>query len=320
MEVEYKELEKKESDLKEKYLLVSVNLASSKQYKIKNEAEIKKAEEQLTLRQTELVDARVERNVVRKQLEKDEMDEQAYLKAHADDIAVGYSSNDLMYLNQKDVEGKLRGAGFRNIKKLVYYDIYFGITSEGEVDNVVIDGTNDFKAGDKFNPDASVEIYYHSAYENDPQNKLNTKTQTDMEVEQNTSNQDLSGLKSGCYYSSNTLEVARKGNSGVFCYKQMASDYEQYYIIDFDEECVYYFSTNDSMCMRMKNISGDLNNGLTVNYKDGDTEWTEILHFHYKEQPTALILLDKDCFEIKFIPGDLDTALMYKKSMEIVDF
>ena len=50
--------------------------------------------------------------------------------------------------------------------------------------------------------------------------------------------------KESVYYSTNTLDTVKSGNNGVYAYVSKGKLYDTYYIIDFDNGCVYYFNPN----------------------------------------------------------------------------
>ena len=123
------------------------------------------------------------------------------------------------------------------------------------------------------------------------------------------------------FYSTNDLETAKKGNSGVFAYKKGGS-YDIYYIIDFDEGYVYSFreGNEDSTCDRLKIESGDLNSYVLITYHDGGDSWSYGLHFKWKNQPDNLILQESDGYETKFSATDLDEALAVRDTKTIIDY
>lgn len=123
-------------------------------------------------------------------------------------------------------------------------------------------------------------------------------------------------------YSTNDFETAKKGNSGVFAYRSTGGTYYNYYIIDFDEGYVYFFSdgNGDAICDRLKIESGDLNDVLIITYHDGDYSWSEGLHFKWKNQPDILILQDSVGFEVKFVTTNLKDALKIREGKTIIDY
>lgn len=78
------------------------------------------------------------------------------------------AAKDYKHKNYEDVTAALNSLGFNNIKYQILYDIIFGLTENGEVDNVSIAGNSDFKRGDIFDTDAEIIITYHMPEEDDP--------------------------------------------------------------------------------------------------------------------------------------------------------
>lgn len=123
-------------------------------------------------------------------------------------------------------------------------------------------------------------------------------------------------------YSTNDKDTVKNGNSGIYAYRDRGGQYYNYYIIDFDEGYVYFFSdgNGDSTCDRIKIVSGDLNNGLTITYHDGSSTWDEVLHFKWKRQPDHLILLDHNYSEFDFYSTNLENALNIKNTRTIHNY
>lgn len=91
---------------------------------------------------------------------------------------VPISSSNCKYKNYKEIEEQFKNAGFTNITTSILYDIFWGITSEGEVEEVSINGSTDFTRGNVFDKNASIVITYHMKEEDDPNNKKETETIT----------------------------------------------------------------------------------------------------------------------------------------------
>lgn len=123
-------------------------------------------------------------------------------------------------------------------------------------------------------------------------------------------------------YSTNDYETAKLGNSGVFSYVNRGPSYDIYWIIDFDEGYVYYFTdgNGDEGCDKVKMESGDLNDVLIVTYHDGGDTWSYGLHFHYKNQPTKLIMQDNDGFEYEYTTTNLAEALELRAGKTIHEY
>ncbi len=128
--------------------------------------------------------------------------------------------------------------------------------------------------------------------------------------------------KQSVSYSTNDKENVKNGNSGIYAYKDNGGQYNNYYIIDFDEGFVYFFSdgNGESTCDKIKIASGDLNNGLTITYHDGDSTWNEVLHFKWKRQPDHLILVDHNYSEFDYYSTNLENALKIKNTKTIHNY
>ena len=123
-------------------------------------------------------------------------------------------------------------------------------------------------------------------------------------------------------YSTNDYETAKNGSSGVFSYVNRGPSYDIYWVIDFDEGYVYYFTdgNGDEGCDKVQMESGDLNDVLIITYHDGGDTWSYGLHFHYKNQPSKLIMQDNDGFEYEYTTTDLAKALELRDSKTIREY
>ena len=122
-------------------------------------------------------------------------------------------------------------------------------------------------------------------------------------------------------YSTNDLETAKKGNTGVFAYRQKhRGTYDNYLIIDFDERAVYSFTegNGNNECLQYEILRGDLNSQLIIRFNEESDPWEEALYFHYKEQPSTMIEDRGDRGTTEFIPTDLDNALRIKNQKTIL--
>ena len=82
-----------------------------------------------------------------------------------------------------------------------------------------------------------------------------------------------------------TTKATETTKETKLAYKRTAKDYEIYILIDFDENVVYWFTTHDSTYDKAPIISGDLNNGLVVDYY-GKIQAS--MNWHYKDQKSTL--------------------------------
>ncbi len=304
----------------------------------------------------------------------------------ANEVMAPMSASDCAYKNYAEIVTAFRNAGFTNIRENVLYDIVWGWTENGEVDNVTVNGSSDFVRGNVFSKDAPVVITYHMPEEDNPSYiqmeydhshyagmdytdveqlfkemgfsniALEKKETSDVShkdgevysvsvdydsfsagkrydpeakvrityyVNKATENPGSSSGSQHLSYTTNDLETAKKGNTGVYAYKKSGSNYSIYYIIDFDERYVYRFTDGgdgDTTCDRLRIESGDLNSVLIVTYHEGNTAWSNGLRFNWVNQPDHLILEDSDHFEWDFYPTDLYAALSIKSTKRIVDY
>lgn len=226
-----------------------------------------------------------------------------------DEAPMPQSASSYKFGNYEDVQKELTDAGFTNISFEILYDIVLGWTNEGEIENISVDGKTDFDQGDIFKKDAPIVITYHMKEEDDPNKPVESET---PDVEED----------SPVFYSTNTYEVAKEGNSGVFSYRDRGNSYDIYWIIDFDERYVYYFTdgNGDSTCDRLKIDSGTLNDKVIITYHDGGDEWSYSLHFKYVDHPETLIMVDQNGFDYKYSTTDLDDALSLRATKTIKDY
>ena len=226
-----------------------------------------------------------------------------------DEAPMPQSASSYKFDNYEDVQKELTDAGFTNISFEILYDIVLGWTNEGEIENISVDGKTDFDQGDIFKKDAPIVITYHMKEEDDPNKPVESETPN---VEED----------SPVFYSTNTYEAAKEGNSGVFSYRDRGNSYDIYWIIDFDEGYVYYFTdgNGDSTCDRLKIDSGTLNDKVIITYHDGGDEWSYSLHFKYVDHPETLIMVDQNGFDYKYSTTDLDDALSLRATKTIKDY
>ena len=226
-----------------------------------------------------------------------------------DEAPMPQSASSYKFGNYEDVQKELTDAGFTNISFEILYDIVLGWTNEGEIENISVDGKTDFDQGDIFKKDAPIVITYHMKEEDDPNKPVESETPN---VEED----------SPVFYSTNTYEAAKEGNSGVFSYRDRGNSYDIYWIIDFDEGYVYYFTdgNGDSTCDRLKIDSGTLNDKVIITYHDGGDEWSYSLHFKYVDHPETLIMVDQNGFDYKYSTTDLDDALSLRATKTIKDY
>ncbi len=244
-----------------------------------------------------------------------------------DEVKINYDKSKFYNMNYTDAVNVLKESGFNNIKETPMYDIYWGITTEGTVESVLINGEDTYKRGNVYKKDSEIVVSYHSSVDNDPNKKVVNTTSTSVKNEEVKENNDVvtetkkeEKKIEHTYYSTNTEETVRNGNSGKYAYVSKNKFYSLYYIIDFDNNYIYdftYGNGEDNFCFSTKIKSGDLNNGIKVEYKDKENEWLRAAHFKYVNQPYTLVLIDIDGFDWEYSATSIDDALKLLKDREI---
>lgn len=211
--------------------------------------------------------------------------------ANPANITMEKGSSNYISLDYLDVQQALKDLGFINIE-LEESTTEDASHNNGEVFVVNINGRS-FDSGDVFSPSDRVCIKYYVVVEPQP-----------------------------VFYSTNDYETAKKGDTGIFSYKSTGKSYDIYWIIDFDEGYVYYFTegNGESSCDRLKIESGTLNDKVIITYHDGGDEWSYSLHFNYINQPETLIMVDNDGFDYKYSTTSLDKALRLRNAKSIKDY
>ena len=235
-------------------------------------------------------------------------------------IRINFESYDYYGKDHKEVVDALKSMGFTNITEQPMYDIEYGITAEGSVDYVSINGSVDYQKGDIFNKDAAVIVPYHLKAEDDPNKPKETADTSEAAAEEPTdketeSGEDAQQTKNTIFNSTNDADTAKLGNSGQFSYVKRLSNYDLYILIDFDEGVVYDLQHEQSYVdgTVYKIDSGDLNEGLKTIYEaDGSTFW---FHFHYVNNP-AVLIEQFDGEEAKYDAASIDETLKIKEIYE----
>ncbi len=123
------------------------------------------------------------------------------------------------------------------------------------------------------------------------------------------------------YYSTNGLDSVKNGDSGVYAYKRDGVSGDMYYIIDIDEGYAYFFTDGkSSVCERIKIVSGDLNDGVTLTYHDDGRSWSNTLRFKNGGVPDELVMIDGGGAEYAYYAASLREALEIKDSKTVRDF
>lgn len=103
-----------------------------------------------------------------KETKKFSYEDEVLIRYHAiKEIYPPISSEDAEGKNYKDIVKKFEKAGFVNVKTKPIYDLVTGwLKSNGEVEEVIVDGDNDVSTYSSYRPDAEVIIKYHTFKKN----------------------------------------------------------------------------------------------------------------------------------------------------------
>ncbi|MBR5538820.1 MAG: PASTA domain-containing protein, partial [Clostridia bacterium] len=98
--------------------------------------------------------------------------------------------------------------------------------------------------------------------------------------------------------------------------------YDIYWIVDFDEGYVYFFTdgNGDTTCDKVKIVSGHLNDRITVTWHDGGEQWSWYLHFKYVNSPVTLVVNDHNGFVTEFSATDLYDAIAIRDAKNIKEY
>lgn len=254
--------------------------------------------------------------------------EDADIKLDETQIKMSVDKTEYVGKDYKEVVKKLNDLGFINIIEKPVYDIYWGITPEGEVESVTIDGVDTYKRGSVLSTTSEVIVTYHMKEENDPNKKAEetntvkieepkeeTKKEENIVEIQNTTvettkKENKVEEEQYNFYTTNDNDMAKKGNIGKYAYYSTGA-YDIYWVVDFDEGYVYWFTegNGDNTCDKYKIKSGNLNDGVKLSFKSSENAWINAIHFKYYNQPHQLIVVDNDNFETEFETVSLKKAL-----------
>lgn len=175
--------------------------------------------------------------------------------------------------------------------------------------------------------DISIETSDYEEETTEDVTEENTDKEITEDVTEETNEKETTSestkLDNSVNYSTNDKDTVENGDSGVYAYKSKSGSYDVYWIIDFDNDCVYYFTEGnyeEETCDRVKITSGTLNDRVTITWNmDGEkTDWH--LYFKYKNIPTTLVVTDHLGISTEFWTTNLDDALLKKSKRTINEY
>ena len=228
----------------------------------------------------------------------------------------------------KEVIKELKSLGFTNLYTKPYYDSNPGDARIGTVRDVTIDGSTDYKKGDIFKSNVKVVVSYHESRDADPSKPKESETPKPSPTPSATpkptptpSPSPTPSSKPKTYdYSTNDETTIKDGNRGVYAYRTYGAEYHVYYIIDFNENCVYRFPDNDSYYDKVPITSGDLNSVLIITYREGNRTSQEKLCFIRQNHPEYLKIQEENGNVIQLDTTNLNEALKLRDQRKVIEW
>ena len=194
-----------------------------------------------------------------------------------DEVRLQNSESAFIGEDYKNVVSILSDLGFTDIKEEPLYDIVWGITKEGSVKTVTIDGKTDYRRGDVVNKGSEVVVLYHMPYDADPAKQTTAAATT------------TAGTTTAA---TTTTEIETVSSVYEYAFVKKGKEYSIYYVFDTDTHIVKNFST-DETSIWVGTFSGDFDSGLIeMAWEDGDLKWTEA----FRISGGNAVLIDNDGF------------------------
>lgn len=231
-----------------------------------------------------------------------------------DEIKIDFCELDLISADVSNVKSQLMGKGFTNVNTVSQYDVDKSSYYYHDVISVKINGKHDYGNGSIFRKNDAVEILFHDSKPVETTPVTTSESTKPSETSTSSSGHRIS------YHSSQDRDIAKQGNSGIYAYRNRGGSNYKYYVIDFDNGYVYFFSNDESSAMAARIVSGDLNSYILLKYKDSGIIWEEALCFKYKYSPEILILQDNDGFSWEFYTENVNEAVRILNTKTIIDY
>lgn len=205
------------------------------------------------------------------------------------------------------------------------YDIKFVNTEDEEVTGVVqIEIANNEAFEFEISCTSSVinvEVVKGSEVKTTEKVKETTtkkEKETEIETEEATEKEEPRPV----FYSTNDYDTAKKGNTGVFSYKNKSGSYDVYWIIDFDEGYAYTFTegNGEDVYDKIKITSGTLNDRVTITWDIYGEKTNWYMHFKYVNSPVTLVINDHFGVTTEFTTTDLDDALTIRRTKRMASY
>lgn len=110
-------------------------------------------------------------------------------------------------------------------------------------------------------------------------------------------------------------------NSEVYSFVTDGDYAATYYIVDFNNDCVFsfYADENDDTCFALPIEEGDLSSGLRGSISDGYSMIPFTMRYKEEKKTDRVIMTFEDAYDVELVATNLDEALAIKESKKIVE-
>lgn len=174
-------------------------------------------------------------------------------KEEVDDgkVELPFYSSEIEDLLYEDAESQLLDAGFTNVELSPIDDLITGwLTKDGEIEEITVDGKNEFDEGDRYDPNVPIVISYHTFSDEDSEDETEEPMTTDTPTPEPTNAEEITITPDN---NSDFAAVLANPQSDDADYSEFASSYDGL-TIEFDAHVDYL-----------------------QNYEDYDTRWEMLL-------------------------------------------
>lgn len=118
-----------------------------------------------------------------------------------------------------------------------------------------------------------------------------------------------------------TSEELSIDNSEVYAYMTVGDSILTYYVVDFDNKCIFMFyaDENDDTCFVLPIEEGDLNNGLKGSISDGYSAIPFTMHYKDENVTDIVVMTIEDAYDVELTEADVKEALRIKETKTIAE-
>lgn len=123
------------------------------------------------------------------------------------------------------------------------------------------------------------------------------------------------------FYTTNTEDTYKNGNSGVYSYAAKTEGGYLYFIFDIDSKHIYSFlygSQDKGWCLKYEMQPGDLNSGIAFTINSSETYTEAVARFAEKDMPQQLVIQGSSSESATLYATNLSNALHMKDQKSII--